>query len=83
MAVGGWWWLAVGGLVVVGGWRLVAVGGCPSVAVGGCGCWQELAGGGFRGLSLRAVLNKKKLGHLKDTPRGGGGVMTSLLLERA
>ena len=54
---GGWWLVAVGGwwrLAVGGGWRLVAVGG-----------WWRLAVGGPRGLSLRAVLKKNKLGHLR------------------
>ena len=55
--VGGWR-LAVGG-----GWRLAAVGGWWRLAVGG---WRLAVGGWSsddpRGLSLRAVLNKKNLG---------------------
>ena len=58
LAVGGWSPLAVGGgwWLAVGGWRLV-VGGWWRLAVDGS--WR-LAVGGPLGLSLRAVLSKKK-----------------------
>ena len=68
VVVGGGWWLAVGGwrqLAVVGSWRLVAAGGWRRLVAGGWwrlavdGSWR-LAVGGPLGLSLRAVLSKKK-----------------------
>jgi len=68
LAVGGGWQLAMGGSrrqLVVGGWQLVTVGGGWWWAVGG-GCRLPVAG--FLGLSLKAVLNKKAIGRLKDTP---------------
>ena len=60
LAVSGWWWPAVGGgqMVVVGGWWS-ALGGTWALVVGFP--W---------GLSLKAVLNKKKkrkIGVLKDS----------------
>ena len=73
-AVGSGWQLAVGRrwrLAAVGGWRLVAVGGWRLVAVDGS--WR-LAVGGPLGLSLRAVLSKKK----KSRP-----LRTPLVLRRA
>ena len=76
VVVGGGWWLAVGGwrqLAVVGSWRLVAAGGGRRLVAGGWwrlvvgGWWRlavdgswRLAVGGPLGLSLRAVLSKKK-----------------------
>ena len=60
LAVGGWWRLAV-----VGGWQLMVGGGWWLAAVGGG--WR-LAVGGPRGLSLRAVLGKKKMRALQDSP---------------
>ena len=67
-AVGSGWQLAVGRrwrLAAVGGWRLV-VGGWWRLAVDGS--WR-LAVGGPLGLSLRAVLSKKKkISPLKDAP---------------
>ena len=59
-------WLAVGGwqLVVGGGWRLVAISGLTAggswrqLVVGG---WWQLVVSGPWGMSLRAVLNKKKM----------------------
>ena len=76
VVVGGGWWLAVGGwrqLAVVGSWRLVAAGGWRRLVAGGWwrlvvgGWWRlvvdgswRLAVGGPLGLSLRAVLSKKK-----------------------
>ena len=86
VVVGGGWWLAVGGwrqLAVVGSWRLVAAGGWRRLVAGGwwrlvVGCWWRLAVdgswrlavGGPLGLSLRAVLSKKKkkISSLKDAP---------------
>ena len=82
---GGRWWLVVGGwrqLAVVGSWRLVAAGGWRRLVAGGRwrlvvgGWWQlavdgswRLAVGGPLGLSLRAVLSKKKkISFLKDAP---------------
>ena len=69
VAVGSGWQLAVGRswrLAAVGGWRLVAVGGWWRLAVDGS--WR-LAVGGPLGLSLRAVLSKKKkIWSLKDRP---------------
>ena len=76
VVVGGGWWLAVGGwrqLAVVGSWRLVAAGGWRRLVAGSWwrlvvgGWWRlavdgswRLAVGGPLGLSLRAVLSKKK-----------------------
>ena len=76
VVVGGGWWLAVGGwrqLAVVDSWRLVAAGGWRQLVAGGWwrlvvgGWWRlavdgswRLAVGGPLGLSLRAVLSKKK-----------------------
>ena len=85
VAVGGGWWLAVGGwrqLAVVGSWRLVAAGGWRRLVAGGWwrlvvgGWWRlavdgswRLAVGGPLGLSLRAVLRKKKkISFLNDAP---------------
>ena len=67
LAVGGWWLVAVGSWrLAVGSWgRLVVVGGWQFV-VGAS--WQRLAVGGPWGLSLRAVLSKNKIWHLKDSP---------------
>ena len=64
-------------VVAVGGWRLAAVGGWQ-LATGGWwrlavdGSWR-LAVGGPLGLSLRAVLSKKKkkISFLKDAPVWG------------
>ena len=74
LAVGGWR-LAVGGRRLAVGGRRLAVGGWRS-AVGGwrsaVGGWR-LAVGGPWGLSLRAVLNQKKIGVLKDSPGEGWG----------
>ena len=76
VVVGGGWWLAVGGwrqLAVVGSWRLVAAGGWWRLVVGGWwrlavdGSWR-LAVGGPLGLSLRAVLSKKKKSRSLRTP---------------
>ena len=47
-------------------WQLAADGGWQLVIGGG---WR-LAVGGPWGLLLRAVLNKKKIGVLKDSPEG-------------
>ena len=92
---GWWWLAAVGGwrLVVGGSWQWLAVGGWSPLAVGG-GWWLAVGGGWWRlavdgswrlavggplGLSLRAVLSKKKkkkISFLKDAP-GFGLVGTS------
>ena len=86
----GWRWAAVGGwrLVVGSGWRLAAglwwrlaaEGGWPLVAVGGG--WR-LAAGGPWGLSSRAVLKKKKLEVLNDSPGGRGDGNTCRNLSTA
>ena len=86
VVVGGGWWLAVGGWrqLAVGNWRLVAAGGWRRLVAGGWwrlvvgGWWRlavdgswRLAVGGPLGLSLRAVLSKKKkkkISFLKDAP---------------
>ena len=68
LVVGGGWWLAVGGwwrVAGVGGWWGLAVGGWRAVVVGSS--WR-LAVGGPWGLSLRAVLNQKKIRLLKKSP---------------
>ena len=70
LEIGGWWWLAVGGgwWLVVGGWWGLAVGGWWQLAAVG-GWWLVAFGGWWRlaavgdwssGLSLTAVLSKKK-----------------------
>ena len=84
VGVGSGWWLAVGGwrrLAVVGSWRWVAAGGWRRLVVGGWwrlvvgGWWRlacdgswRLAVGGPLGLSLRAVLSKKKKSRPLRTP---------------
>ena len=83
LAVGGSWRLAVGNwrlVAVGGGWRRLVAGGWWRLVVGGWwrlavdGSWR-LAVGGPLGLSLRAVLSKKKkISSLKDAP--GGAVDT-------
>ena len=57
--VGSWRLVAAGGWrrLVAGGWWRLVVGGWWRLVVGG---WWRLAVGGPLGLSLRAVLSKKK-----------------------
>ena len=67
--VGSWRLVAAGGWrrLVAGGWWRLVVGGWWRLAVDGS--WR-LAVGGPLGLSLRAVLSKKKkISFLKDAPR--------------
>ena len=70
--VGSWRLVAAGGWrrLVAGGWWRLVVGGWWRLAVDGS--WR-LAVGGPLGLSLRAVLSKKKkkISFLKDAPAGG------------